>query len=279
MNNSQVAHLWANKSRESATGSSFYFRGDTIYSYGAHFPIARHYKGVVLFTTRRHSVTTARHCSIARGAISHITVFTVENPMAEPSKVDLKNYRVRIEAAATQASKARNPQFYLEQLQSLVNEANSFAEHFGFSTRFEMPSESEMAELKARAIAAAKKDAKARKARELKAAAELQVAIAEWIEGKRDCIPGNGQRVFLRARIGEQSEMQTSRGARVPLEDAKRAFAFVMAKRAAGWHRNGETFPVGEFHLDAVNEFGVVAGCHRIEWAEIERFAKSQNWI
>ena len=39
-----VAHLWANKSQDSAreSGGRFYFVGDTIYSYGSHFPIARH---------------------------------------------------------------------------------------------------------------------------------------------------------------------------------------------------------------------------------------------
>jgi len=40
-----VAHLWANKSQDSAreSGGRFYFVGDTIYSYGAHFPSPRHF--------------------------------------------------------------------------------------------------------------------------------------------------------------------------------------------------------------------------------------------
>jgi len=73
-------------------------------------------------------------------------------------------------------------------------------------------------------------------------------------------------------------EMVTSKGARVPLADAERAFKFVMKCRAKGWHRNGETFELGGYHLDAVNAQGVVAGCHRVSWEEIERFAKSQGW-
>ena len=43
---------------------SLYFIGDTIYSYGYHFPIARIIQGnnpTVLFTTRKYSVTTAKH--------------------------------------------------------------------------------------------------------------------------------------------------------------------------------------------------------------------------
>ena len=40
-----VAHLWAHRAQESAPQrGNFYFDGDTIYSYGSHFPIARHVK-------------------------------------------------------------------------------------------------------------------------------------------------------------------------------------------------------------------------------------------
>lgn len=74
MNNKQVAHLWANKSKQSASGSHFYFEGDTIYSYGRHFPIARHaiHKGkpCVLFTTDDYSSSTSRHKSYVRNAIA-----------------------------------------------------------------------------------------------------------------------------------------------------------------------------------------------------------------
>ena len=37
-----VAHLWAHKSQDFARnpGHNFYFHGDTIYSYGSHFPVA-----------------------------------------------------------------------------------------------------------------------------------------------------------------------------------------------------------------------------------------------
>ena len=56
---SHIAHLWANQLQDEARNSgsgNFYFDGDVIYSYGSHFPIAKHVvnaKGekAVLFTT------------------------------------------------------------------------------------------------------------------------------------------------------------------------------------------------------------------------------------
>jgi hypothetical protein len=39
-----VAHVWAHQLQSHARNKrgNFYFQGDTIYSYGSHFPIAKH---------------------------------------------------------------------------------------------------------------------------------------------------------------------------------------------------------------------------------------------
>jgi len=289
MNNEQVAHLWANKSRSAAKGSSFYFDGDTIYSYGAHFPIARHYKGVVLYTSRTYSVTTAKHKGIVCSAMSHLESFMVDDVTKDPSGADVKGYTERLKLQATILSRSRDPQFHIENLQRITDEANKFCSTFGFKTRFQMPDEVTLEALREKSKQAQAKKAKQTAERNARIEREKVEAITEWISGKRSMIPYTVQTVYLRARHaacesinGNEPDgfiMETSRGARVPLADAQRAFRFVMLKREKGWRRNGETFPVGEFQLEAVNEQGVIAGCHRVAWAEIERFAKTQNWI
>lgn len=57
----EVPYLWAHQTQSDARNAqgNLYFRGDTIYSYGEHFPIARHVtnskcKPAVLFTTRTY---------------------------------------------------------------------------------------------------------------------------------------------------------------------------------------------------------------------------------
>jgi hypothetical protein len=78
--NSEIAHLWAHKAQSSARNprGNFYFNGDTIYSYGSHFPIARIVtvergpnKGqeAILFTTRGYSSTTSGHIREVRSAV------------------------------------------------------------------------------------------------------------------------------------------------------------------------------------------------------------------
>lgn len=273
--NTEIAHLWAHQTHSRASGSHFYFEGDTIYSYGSHFPIARHYRGAVLFTTHGYSATTARHISITRQACSHLEVFNVDDPTRDPCKADLKDYSDDIKAKALTAGRARNPAAALEVLERVVSEANRFAEKFGFKTRFAMPDESELAKLRERARLAANRERQVREAREAKQLADAQEAIANWLVGANVSIPYCVSKVYLRVDNGE---LQTSKGARVPLSEAERAFRFATAMRSKGWHRNGEQFQVGTYQLDAVNEQGVIAGCHRISWDEIERFAAAQGW-
>ena len=72
--NHGVAHAWASRSQDegrSANGN-FYFVGDTIYSYGSHFPVAMFYGELVLINDDSYSVSTSRHQSLARGAVSHM---------------------------------------------------------------------------------------------------------------------------------------------------------------------------------------------------------------
>lgn len=108
-----------------------------------------------------------------------------------------------------------------------------------------------------------------------KAQKNNSIFVERWRQGDRL----NGfQFPVVMLRVDE-NEMETSKGARVPLADAERTFRFANSLRAKGWHRNGETHNIGNYQIDAINEFGVVAGCHRVSWDEIDRFAKSQNWV
>lgn len=290
MKGREVAHLWANKSRSSAKASNFYFNGDTIYSYGSHSPIARHHKaGCVLMTTQTYSRSTSRHIGYVRSASHHLTTFHVEDPTKEPSKADVLAYRDRIIAQAKLVSvrKIESTRLYaMGELEKLVNEANEFCAYFKFKTRFEMPSDFEALKAEVK-----KENEKRRKADALK---QKQIEkdnterVEAWLRGESDIFPYSISKVYLRtitrpdeseSQVGSIALMQTSKHATVPMAEAERAFKFCIKMRERGWHRNGETFKVGDYHLDAVNEQGIVAGCHRIDWETIESFAKQVGWV
>ena len=76
--------------------------------------------------------------------------------------------------------------------------------------------------------------------------------------------------------------MQTTKGAEVPEEHAKKAAGIVKRckETGTGYKRNGHSIHVGMFVIDEIDINGnVKAGCHFIEWSEIERIAKERNWF
>lgn len=287
VNSAQVAHLWANQSQPEARNAkgSLYFRGDTIYSYGSHFPIARHVtarggRAVVLVTTKSYSVTTSGHTSSVRSAASHLPQCSVADVTQKPNRATLRGYRMRLAWSARNLAAMRSPSEWSIQCHvSIVREANQFAEFFGFKTRFVAPTDAELAALRVRVKAESVRKAAATRKRNEEQAKLDALTLADWLagamgEGAITAALRNGP-VHLRLR-GEC--VQTTKGASVPVAEAERCFRFAVARREKGWHRNGEQFAVGQFQLDAVNAEGIVAGCHRIGWAEIERFAAVMGW-
>jgi hypothetical protein len=87
---------------------------------------------------------------------------------------------------------------------------------------------------------------------------------------------GDGGALLRIEGDGDGAELVTSQGARVPLAHAVKAFRFVKLIREAGghWQRNGRVVRVGHYQLDSIDPAGFNAGCHRINWPEIERVAK-----
>lgn len=71
-------------------------------------------------------------------------------------------------------------------------------------------------------------------------------------------------------------ELVTSWGARVPLADAIRVFKFAKLCRESGkaWHANGKRVYCGHYQIDKIMpDGGFRAGCHLINWPEIEAAA------
>ncbi len=87
--------------------------------------------------------------------------------------------------------------------------------------------------------------------------------------------PGDGSNPHSKFKT-----IETSHGAVIPYEDGRRAFRFIQRHKGKAWRRNGEQCPVGHYQIDSILEDGsIVAGCHRILWDEIVRFAQQEGWV
>lgn len=288
VSSSEVAHLWAHQTQSEARNAkgTIWFRGKTIYSYGEHFPIACFVENgqgeqAVLFTTRTYSVTTSQHISSVRFAMQHISpVFHV--PLEshrwmrdKQSPADyVASYRQRIEEkqnAVARARKESTREYAFHSLTGLVDEANRFAEFFSLPDRFEV-----LEDFDGLRQSLAKVDAEKRKAKRerlARVARESAEKVERWKAGERVELPYSLERIYLRI---EGDELVTSRGARVPVTHAKRVLGIVRSirEKGEGYQRNGHTIHLGVYPVDSIDvEGNVKAGCHRVEWVEIERIA------
>jgi hypothetical protein len=299
----QIPHLWVHRTQGEARNrqGNLYFTGDTIYSYGSHFPIARHVTNdagdrAVLLTTATYSVTTSSHCFAVRSAIpSGIQVFHVPNVCpgrysgsglaADDHAGNLADYAERIEKHVVTSARARSSyakEWNHEHATCLSDEAFAYCAFFGLP----VPNIPEVPELDSDALTAIRK-------REAKRAAEK----AEQTKRERTEALVRQQELITKWRAGQHSgclydvpamlriigdEMQTSRGARFPITHAKRGLAFVRKVRESGqaYVRNGHTIHLGPYAIDRIEPDGTVkAGCHVVSWEEIERLAPALDTV
>lgn len=195
--NDMVAHLWANRSQDEARSpnGNLFFRGDTIFSYGLHFPIAQHvyndaFEHAVLFTTANYSHTTQHHKSIVSSALCNreaheyvCPIFHVALGKDALNSTHFEAYEKRIVETIQKAKRARTyRKYHLEEAQRLAAEANAFAEFFGLEQRVTLPDDLDGMMAQAVALEAARKERErvADEARQAAIREEARVELAEW---------------------------------------------------------------------------------------------------
>lgn len=216
----ELTHVWANfqkgESRAIRTPQgNLYTSGNTIYSYGSHFPIAKHYwdkkgKHYVLLTTRRYSNTTAKHIGYVTCAIpAYVTVIrcehvdigegTSEYTLQVNTKIHNRNLNAiaeEIKALQGKLAKARiNKAYYAGEINRQIANARAYCALFRIRRKFD----SAESFVRSYDLAIAKerkaKEAKERKEREeLETARELALPVFQaqrdaWIAGSNPAIP------------------------------------------------------------------------------------------
>lgn len=286
---SELPHVWAHQKASEGRSSSRSrelphvppesFRGKSYYSYRAEIARIVERKGqrAYLLDDTSYSHTTSRHQAGVRRAIPEKSVVLhYEGDLGRVTPTELFEFAVK--RAAEQAGKAERARaswskdWHQREQQMWLERARTVAKFYGLRRKVDEKTIERLKEASRRAeIAARKLAAERQRLLEIEHAATLKA----WLRGEAVSFPYSIQKCYLRA---VDDEMQTSKGARVPLKDAKRALKFCRKMREKGWRRNGEQFKIGYYYLDAVNKTGVVAGCHHVTWEEIDRFAAVMGW-
>ncbi|MFM7012572.1 MAG: hypothetical protein ACKO0Z_25115 [Betaproteobacteria bacterium] len=150
----QVIHVWAQRSQEYGRNSkgTCYFEGDTLYSYGSHFIVARFLNDkrgrlVCLFNLNRYSNTTSGQQSAASYAVKDsVTRFTVKNPGASWEGAHADNFaqmvnRIRDGIAHTKNTRVSpgNRAAELARLPELLATAKAYRDAFLPASKYPLP--------------------------------------------------------------------------------------------------------------------------------------------
>ena len=273
-NHSEVCHVWAQQGQSEGRASRIFFEGPSIYSYGRHFEMARFVDANTVFiTSRRYSVSTAKHLSLVRRAVSHKQVFEV--PSFTNHAENVQYYIERAREYFDKAKRARTSttwllgvakhtvtilREYLEQFPTPIPESHAelwtALDHGTYldsevqASLLKKEREAKKAELESQRLA--------REARER----EEQERLEKWIAGEL----GYGYFSAMRLRVKE-NEVETTHGARVPVIEARKLYRALKA----GVSVEGQQ--VGYYRVTRVTDSELVIGCHNIPLSEVERIA------
>ena len=224
-----------------------FFEGDTVYSYGYHFPIAKHVgRGTVLFTEDSYSNSTAKHKNEVLLACSHMNrIYVPEVGLSHERCFERWLGQINY-IKDNELSRARKPEIYIVKIQKIVSRAQKYAEFF----ELELPpalanvdysiSEEQIAAIKERV-----KEERRRKAE------QERIKIEKWIEGK-SYGPLNTKYQYLRIK---EDRIETSKNVRIPLELAKRFYNRIKD----GALKVGDT--ILYYRVDSIGDV-IKIGCH-----------------
>ncbi|MCC5780519.1 hypothetical protein H7H48_15770 [Nitratireductor sp. B36] len=265
-----------------------FYEGDTIYSYGYHFPIATlmadaEGRTVVLFTTDNYSTSTAKHKSITGRACSHMTVFHVPHLGVHGSRfaldvghhLNVQDYLRRITETLERAKRARSwGPFHLEQADRLIAEAERYITAFSLKgyEDIDWSPESIVAGVKEATRLQAEREEEARRKREeaarRKYREEAWPQIKAWLRGET-LPPHKFHSGFSTKRPLPRishDRVETTWGANVPLEVAKLLYwRSIRCRREHTEYVPERSIHVGDFRLTRIKPNGdLVVGCHDI---------------
>lgn len=304
----EVAHIWAKQSQDEGRNAArnIFFNGKDIYSYCYHFCMGRIVdSNTVLLTDRRYSNTTDKHLSHTRYAVNHfenrIYIPYPEKTLTDKNAIEIiAQIKTQLEILSNTRKKAETKERAKNELASIVHNVERYAavtkqpidsaKTWGaykdlrkeFLIYFNAAKNNGELDLnKALAsLESSRKRAETIKAKKAQKAREESLKL--WLKGDNSyTVKGKVyelDNVYLRVTYdfayddGPKQTIETTKGATVSLREGKILFDMIKAGKDIKGHVIDGYTVIG---LNGV----LTIGCHKIERAEIERFAKTQNWI
>lgn len=269
---SELCHKWANQEQQSGRNAngSMYFNGSTIYSYGSHFPIAKHIvneqgQRAVLFTERTYSNTTAKHKRNVYMSCKNDDIIYCQNPESSHEQNFNCWYNLAYMDGATKLETARKPEIYLNILSMIESKAVKYAQFFGIEIPetlkavFSIKDKSQYLDYQHKANELAKIEA-AKRLKEQKK--QFKEQIKKWLNLETSRLYTNYKYDFLRIN---ENRIETTQAVQIPLAIGKKLYELIKDNKLS----------VGDKVLNySVNEIGkdIKIGCHTFKQSYLLKF-------
>jgi hypothetical protein len=274
--NSEIAHIWANQLEYRGQQSNLFFERSVIYSYGYHFPIAKHidYK-TVLITMRGYSNSTAKHIRFVENAISHKDLIYCNDP-TKSHEHNISEFIIDIKKVAANLVNARKPQNYLTVIDYIKNNLNKYLTYFDIKLnknqleKIQITSKNDYLEL-------IEKEKQAQIKKDKKEIAIGKKLYPLYVHNFRNNLKNDFTHLEQKAiekhynLIGApilfkvtSSGIQSSKGINLTIEVAKRYINKFLS------HEIKVTDKILNYSVDQINKDFIKIGCHNIYRNEIE---------
>jgi hypothetical protein len=265
----QTAHLFANQLQSEAYTQTrnLYFYGNSIYSYGSHFCIAKFVDNYnLLFTERGYSNTTAKHINVVRHATSHINKIYCANPNGTHAD-NFKYWLNNAETLADKLKRANKPEIYISQLQQIENKAKIYANYFNIAIPETLQKVLKVT-TKAEILAYMENKTELIKAEKIAKEKELKkehtTNLKKWRNFEISKLYTRNEGIdYLRKN---ETEFQTSQGVKIPLEIGKRFYNNLANVKPNNTFLN--------FTVSEITKTFIKIGCHKITFKEINNVIK-----
>lgn len=273
--NRELVHIWANNAEPSINKSanSVSCQFDRLFSYAT--CIGEIVGNTVILNTYSYSNSTSKHQILAREAVRHMDKIYLSIPGYNHSTLvfgqDTFNTRIVepcLKSVGEYLVKASRSRKYADwnkaEALSIVANLKKYADLLGL--QFSAPDLSEYQEAALRADKVRKEQEKIRKAEKIKQQAE---DLARWKAGED--VRSYFEVTALRIK---GDEIETSRGAKIPVDHAVRAWPILKRLFNKGAELSpSHTLKLGHYTVNRITDKALIVGCHTIPFSEVENIA------
>lgn len=281
---SELPHLWAHQRQDWAKSGNMSFNLKRIFSYATCIgEFIR--EDLYAISVRSFSNSTAKHQSCVWQAIPqsatvvrlhchHIGATHIWPDNKVEAAEELAYSIEQAEDHRRSANRARvdhSRSYHEDQLHEWLNNAAILKKEFKLRIKIDENTANRVKENTTRRLR------QASKAKQL----EDQKALEVWLAGAGHYFPKSFRDGPTRLRVYTATlgpVIQSSLGIHMELDECHRLYDILRAKRAKQEWEDKADYPIAGYAVNRITPDGVIAGCHRVSWDEIERIAKQLNW-